>query len=349
MPDGASGTPAAKTEYRDLPIIDLGQFLKSGGNEPGTLPEEIRHACENIGFFFIVNHGVSEDLLKRIFEQTEAFHDLPLDAKTALNINMNQRGYIAPKATMVRHSTYNENNKFDTNATMVFATEYPEDNPHRQAGKWFYDGNQWPDGLPGFTETVREYMATLTSLGKSMLPLWARALDLEPGFFDPYFENNYTYFRMAHYPPVPDLEENEFGLGPHADTGFMTFLPQADVDGLEILDVDGKWFRPPQMHDAILVNTGQFLERWSNDRFRATPHRVIPPKEVDRYSIALFVNSAFEPVCECLPTCTGPDNPPKYPTQSYYDFYLWYMQNTYPHYGGFEEELADRDKTDITR
>ena len=72
MPDGVSGTPAAKTEYRDLPIIDLGPFLKSGGDEPGTLPEEIRHACENIGFFFIVNHGVSEDLLKRIFEQTEA-------------------------------------------------------------------------------------------------------------------------------------------------------------------------------------------------------------------------------------------------------------------------------------
>ena len=118
---------------------------------------------------------------------------------------------------------------------------------------------------------------------------------------------------------------------------------KADVDGLEILDVDGKWFRSPQMHNAILVNTGQFLERWSNDRFRATPHRVIPPKGVDRYSIALFVNSAFEPVCECLPTCTSPDNPPKYPTQSYYDFYLWYMQNTYPHYGGFEEELADRD------
>ena len=103
MPDGVSGTPAAKTEYRDLPIIDLGQFLESGGTEPGTLPEEIRNACENIGFFFIVNHNVSEDLLKRIFEQTEAFHDLPMDEKTALNINMNQRGYIAPKATMVRH------------------------------------------------------------------------------------------------------------------------------------------------------------------------------------------------------------------------------------------------------
>lgn len=340
MPDDLGGTHATEIEYRDLPIIDLGRYLESGGKECGRLPEEVRHACENIGFFFIANHGVSEDLLKRIFEQTEAFHKQPMEKKIALKINMNQRGYVAPKATMVRHSTYNENNKFDTNATMVFATEHSEQNPNRQAGKWFYDENQWPDEMPGFKETVREYMATLTALGKSMLPLWALALELEPTFFEPYFENNYTYFRMAHYPPVPELGDNEFGLGPHADTGFMTFLPQADVDGLEILDVDGNWFRPPKMHDAILVNTGQFLGRWSNERFRATPHRVIPPRDVDRYSVALFVNTAFEPICECLPTCTDPNNPPKYPKESYYDFYLWYMKNTYPHYGDFENELA---------
>ena len=340
MPDGVTGTHATDIEYRDLPIIDLGKYLESGRTDHGNLPEEVKNACENIGFFFVVNHGVSDDLLARIFEQTETFHSLPMEEKSKLTINMNQRGYIAPKATMVRHSTYNENNKFDTNATMVFATEYPEDNPNRQAGKWFYDENQWPEDLPGFQDTVREYMGTLTNLGKSMLPLWAKALDLEEDFFKPYFENNYTYFRMAHYPPVPELGDNEFGLGPHADTGFMTFLPQADVDGLEILDVDGNWFRPPQMHDAILVNTGQFLERWSNKRFRATPHRVIPPKDVDRYSIALFVNTAFEPVCECLPTCTDADNPPQHTPESYYDFYLWYMKNTYPHYGDFDNEFA---------
>ena len=160
------------------------------------------------------------------------------------------------------------NTKFDTNATMVFATEYGPENPHRKAGKRFYDENQWPDNLPGFREVVNDYMNSLTNLGKAMLPLWALALDLERDHFLQYFENNYTYFRMAHYPPVPELDKNEYGLGPHADTGFMTFLPQAEVDGLEILDVDGNWFRPPKMDNAILVNTGQFLERWSNKRFR---------------------------------------------------------------------------------
>jgi len=323
-------------EIGELPVLDIGPFLAGEEGALDALAGQLREACENVGFFFIRNHGVGDDLIERIFSETRRFHDLPIEEKMKLEINMNQRGYIKPGFTMVKHSTYNENTKFDSTEVLVFATEYPEDDPNRQAGKFFYDENQWPADLPSFRETVREYMATLTNLGKTLLPVWAAALDLEKDFFKPYFENNYTYFRMAHYPPVPDLGENEFGLGPHADTGFMTFLPQADVDGLEILDVDGNWFRPPRMDDAILVNTGQFLGRWSNDRFRATPHRVIPPKDADRYSIALFVNSAFEPVCECLPTCTGPDNPPKYPAESYWDFYRWYMANTYPHYGEFD-------------
>ena len=338
MPDGISeGIHKSNTEHRDLPLIDLGEFLKSGGTRLGDVPEKIRAACEGVGFFFAVNHGVSEDLINRIFIESKRFHDLPFETKKILSVNQNQRGYIVPGATKVRHSTYNENTKFDTNATMVFATEYGEDNSHRQTGKRFYSENQWPNNLPGFKETVTEYMETLTNLGKKMLPLWASALELPKEYFLPYFEENYTYFRMAHYPPVPELRDNEYGLGPHADTGFMTFLPQADVDGLEILDVDGSWFRPPRMDNAILVNTGQFLERWSNERFRATPHRVIPPKDVNRYSIALFVNPAFEPTCKCLPTCTSPGNPPKYPNESYHEFYTWYMNNTYPHYEEFHE------------
>ena len=334
MPDGIS---QSKAEYRDLPILDIGEFLAGEGAPSDDLAAQLRYACENVGFFFIKNHGVSDDLVKRIFAETERFHALPNEDKLALQINENQRGFIPPKATLVKHSTYNKNTKFDSNSTMVFATEYGPDNPHRQAGKRFYGENQWPDGLPGFRETVNEYMSTITALGKRMLPLWAAALELPLDYFEPYFRESYTYFRMAYYPPVPDVEDNEFGLGPHADTGFMTFLPQADVDGLEILDTDGNWFRPPQMYDAILVNSGQFLERWSNERFRATPHRVIPPKDTDRYSVACFVNNDFDPVCECLPTCHGPDNPPKYPTESYHEFYTWYMANTYPHYGEFDD------------
>src|SRR3546814_9047997 len=72
---------------------------------------------------------------------------------------------------------------------------------------------------------------------------------------------------------------------------------------------------------------GQFLERWTNKRFRATPHRVVPPVENDRYSLACFVNPSFDAVGACLPSCTGPGNPPRFPTQTYWEFFHWYMRS----------------------
>ena len=333
MPEGK-----AVIRTQELPILDIGGFLSGNHADLELLAGQLRLAAAEFGFFFIKNHGISEKLIKNVFAENERFHRQSMEVKNAIAIDDNQRGYIRPKATLLKHSTYNKNTTFDSNETTVFATEYWSDNPYRQAGKRFYGENQWPKDLPGFKEIVQEYMDSMTQLGKATLPIWAKALGLEREYFAPYFENNHTYFRMSHYPPDPNLEENSFGLGPHADTGFLTLLPQAAVDGLEILDLDGEWFRPPRMDDCILVNTGQFLERWSNEQFRASPHRVIPPKSKHRYSIALFVNTSLDSICECIPTCHSLSNPPKYPTESYWDFYNWYMVNTYPHFGEFDEQ-----------
>jgi isopenicillin N synthase-like dioxygenase len=318
--------------------LDLGPFLAGDATAEDRLADELRFVCENVGFCAVVNHGVDKELIERAFEVTEQFHALPFEEKMKLEVDSNQRGYIPPKATVITHSEYNENKKLDSVEAFVCATEHAADDPHRIAGKQFYGGNQWPETFPEFRDTATELFTTVTDLGKATLPIWAKALEMPRDFFEPYFDRNYTYCRLAHYPPQPALEDNEFGLGPHADTGFMTYLPQAEVDGLEILDVDGSWFRPEAVPGGMVVNTGQFLERWTNGRFRATPHRVIPPVDRERYSIAVFVNSNFENVVECLPTCTGPDRPPQYPTESYWEFYKWYMYKTYPQYGEVEGE-----------
>ena len=102
-------------------------------------------------------------------------------------------------------------------------------------------------------------------------------------------------------------------------------------------DNNGIWFIPEIPDDALIVNAGQFLGRWSNDRFRATPHRVVPPRKNDRYSLACFVNPNFEAIGECLPTCQSNSNPAKYPTQTYREFFNWYMTNTFTHYGKLKE------------
>ena len=118
------------------------------------LADSLRQAVEEFGFFFIRNHGVSDNLIKRVFSENERWHNQPMEAKVAISIDDNQRGYIRPKATLIKHSTYNENTNLDTNETTVFATDYSIDNPNRQKGKRFYGENQWPENLPGFISEI---------------------------------------------------------------------------------------------------------------------------------------------------------------------------------------------------
>jgi isopenicillin N synthase-like dioxygenase len=318
---------------RALPVMDLGPFFAGEPRALETLAEKWREACEGVGFFCLVNHGLADDEIEKMEAEVRRFHALPADAKMAIKVNEHQRGFIPGKATILTHSTYEKHTKLDTVECLVLASEYDDDDPHVKEGKQFYSKNQWPEGLAGFREAVEGYMARVMDICKRTLPVWALALDLRRDYFAPYFENSYTYFRLAKYPVVEHVGENEFGLGAHADTGFMTFLPPAKERGLQVLDTDGTWFWPEVPQGGIVLNIGQFLERWTNERFRATPHRVLPPRGNDRYSFACFVNTSLDTEVECLPTCTGPGNPPKYPRESYWAFYQWYMSRTYTHYG----------------
>ena len=325
---------------RPLPVMDLGPFF---AGEPGaleTLAAKWREAAEGLGFMCLVNHGLAAEEVERMEAEVRRFHALSADDKMAIKVNEHQRGFIPGKATILTHSKYEKHTKLDTVECLVVATEYDDDDPNVIAGKQFYAKNQWPHDLPGFREAVERYMSQVMSICKRTLPVWAVALELEPDFFKPHFEKSYSYFRLAKYPIVEHVGENEFGLGAHADTGFMTFLPPAKEQGLQVLDTDGVWFWPELPDNAIILNIGQFLERWTNERFRATPHRVLPPRNNDRYSFACFVNTSLDSEVECLPTCTGPDNPPKYPRESYWDFYQWYMSRTYTHYGKVGGEEA---------
>ncbi len=329
------GRQARGIPRKALSTLDVGPALTGDPAAIEALAVEWRDTWEGVGFTAIVNHGVSLDLTQRMTEEARRFHALPDDVKMSIQVTRDQKGYIPARRGITTHSKFHKSKKLDNVECLVVATDYPADDPNVAAGKQFYGPMPWlsDDQLPGFRATAEEYMATITGLGKSLLPVWARALELDAEFFTNKFAKSYTYFRMAHYPPAPDLDEDEMGLAAHTDTGFMTFLPPADEEGLQILDTDGSWFWPELPADALIVNMGQFLERWANNRFRATPHRVVPPRINDRYSLACFVNPGFEAVGECLPTCTDAANPPKYPTQTYWEFFHWYMTNTFTHFG----------------
>lgn len=332
---------AVNHDHRALPVVDLGPLIRRSPGAAQRISPQWRHACENLGFLCVVNHGVDLALIDDMERQARRFHDsLSVDQKMAVQVTRDQKGYIPSKATIVTHSAYGAHTKLDSVECFVVATDFSANHPEVIKGTQFYGPTPWPseEELPGFRWSVNQYMEAIRSLGLSLLPVWEHALELEASFFTRFFTDPYCYLRIAKYPKAKLVQDNEFGLGAHADTGFMTFLPPAREAGLQILGTDKKWFWPDIPEGAIVVNIGQFLSRWTNDRFRATPHRVLPPKENDRYSFACFINTNLDAVAQCLPSCLPADGRPKYQPQSYWEFFEWYMKRTYVHYSDFTSE-----------
>jgi isopenicillin N synthase-like dioxygenase len=321
-----------------IPILDLSDFLDG---KPGALEAtaaELRQACEAVGFYFIRGHGVPWNVMDDAFEASRRFHALPLAAKMKLKADVHNTGYMASKTSISGASkVYDGPRKNNLVAAFSVKRDLPADHPDVLAQKRFRAANPWPENLPGFREGCLAAMNALDDLALSLLPLYAVALDLPADFFTEAFREPQFSFRLAHYPPV-EAEDNQFGIAPHTDSSFMTLLAQNEIEGLQIRPPHGRWIDAPVLPEAFLVNTGDLLHRWSNHRFRPTPHRAMPSAPgVDRYAIPFFFDASNDFVMECLPTCQGPDNPPRYEPITYSDYMAWFGRQNYDH---FKEDAA---------
>ncbi len=164
---------------------------------------------------------------------------------------------------------------------------------------------------------------------------------MAPDFFAPYFADEaHANLRFLHYPPQESVEDNVFGQAPHTDNSFMTALARTDVPGLAVRLPSGEWFAPPVIPGTFLINLGNIMRRWSNDRFLSTPHGVLNESGTDRYSIAYFHSPNPDSLIECLPSCTGPENPPRYPPAVYRELVLEFYRANYFHQKGHRSEAA---------
>ena len=164
------------------------------------------------------------------------------------------------------------------------------------------------------------YYAAMEAMTTRLVPLFATALGLPDAYFAEAFAEPNCTIRLIHYPPQPDPGDNEFGFAPHTDNNFITFLAQSALPGLEVRTEEGEWIRPPAIPGTFVVNTGAMLARYSNDRFKATPHRVINRNDRSRYAIPFFLGPNHDSLVAPVSTCTGPDNPPRYEPTTYGDF-----------------------------
>lgn len=319
-----------------IPTLDIGDYVAGRPGAREALALRLRDALETIGFYILVNHGVTLAQIEATLAAVKRFHARPLDAKLALKANEHNVGYMALNTSTSRASQVEADAAKKPNfvAAYFVKRDLPPDHPDVVAGKLYRCANQWPDpaAIPGFRETVVAYCATMEALCKKMLPVYALALDLAPDFFDRAFDPAQFAFRMSHYPPAEAGEPDQFGVSAHTDSSFLTMLPQGDLPGLQVKLPGHDWHLVRAPHGAIVVNSGDMLRRWTNHRFLSTPHRalnVTPGK--DRYAIPFFFDANVDWPMACIPTCQSPGNPARYEPITYTDYMKWFSRRNYEH------------------
>jgi len=295
----------------DIPVINLEEYFLTGSESSlKSAAFELQKALEEVGFFTIVGHQVDQRELDSTFELVKSFHALPLEAKQTILMDradwpVGGVGYLPLKnRKLPARATGNVNEAFIVKCD----------------DKLGMDDNQWPDTrlLPDFRAGVEKYARSMENLGKRMLPIYAQALDMPGNFFEQAFDKPLYRLRMTHYPAVERDPENAFGIAPHVDTSFCTILAQ-NQPGLTIFSERRQvWINAPMIPGAFIVNAGELLKQWTNDRFLSTRHFANNnTSNASRYSIPFFFNANPHFKMVCIPSCCSEDNPAKYPPISY--------------------------------
>ena len=220
----------------------------------------------------------------------------------------------------MRTSEVNAGAAPDLNEAFFVKRERSPDDPLRRSGRRFVGPNVWPDNLPGFRENVLAYTGAMDAFARRLLPAVAAALDLPPDWFDAAFEESQFSFRLSHYPPVA-AGENQFGIAPHTDVNFMTWLPQSEIPGLEVLMPFRGVGRGPRA--AELVRGSIPATPCTAGPMGASgppPTAPAPPAGGHRYAIPFFLGPHVDTLIECLPTCREAGSEPRFPPITYGDY-----------------------------
>ncbi len=310
--DLATTPPSSTSTGRaTLPLIAIDGLNSKDPSRRRQVALELRAACEQRGFFYIQNHGISQDLIDRMFVATEAFFDQPMATKLALDKvhSFCNRGYEP-----LRAQTLEAGAPPDLKESFYIGQEVPADDPRVLAGRFNTGPNQWPSELPDFRETMQAYFTAAHALAALVVRGLALSLDLPPAHFEPYLSDAAATLRLLHYPPQPPLASpREKGCGEHTDFGGITLLMQDDAGGLQVRDaLSGGWIDAPPVPGTYVVNIGDLFARWTNGRYQSTLHRVINMSGRERHSSPFFFTGNPQHLVECLPTCLVPGETPRF-------------------------------------
>ena len=323
-----------------IPVIDVSPLAGRSPDRTATV-DATAAAARDWGFFQVTGHGLSDDLIDRVWAQTRTFFDLPMDVKRTLaRTRENPRGYYDRELTK---------NRRDLKEVFDFAAlRHPELGEAHPDNRAAVDGtNRWPATLPHFRATMFEYLAACERLGLRLLGALCLGLDVDEDTLTPYFSPVHTGFTRLNYYPLDDPLEpaaaatvtplGDMALHHHSDAGALTILLQDDVGGLQVGTDDG-WVDVTPLDRALVVNVADMMQIWSNDRYRAARHRVRPTTDRPRYSIPFFFNPAYQ--TEVVPLVETGTEPPRYRAVNWGHFRQARTDGDFADYG-HEIQIAD--------
>ena len=282
-----------------VPIIDIAPLLAGSPADAARVAGEIGAACRNIGFFYIVGHGVPDALMNDVYALARRFFAQPQEKKDAVRIGFDNRGY-AGLDTEQLNAAEAPDAKEAINLARADAVDAATLGPI-------------PADFPAFGPVMHDYDARMRALCERLHGAFAMDLGLASDYFAGMIDRPMAVLRLLHYPPVDRADGARVGAGAHTDYGNITILSQDGTGGLEVRTRTDDWIAAPPVEGSFICNIGDCLMRWSNEVYTSTPHRVISPAGRDRYSVAFFFDVNSDALVQCLPGCCDVDHPARYP------------------------------------
>lgn len=290
----------------EIPVVSLAPLRDGSAAGLARTAQAIHGAATTSGFFYVSDHGIPPGAIERARAAVERFFALPAEAKAAIAVNQINRGFLAQGNAVMYGAA-----EPDQKEIFFWGAELAADDPDVLAGRPLCGPNQWPPAMPELKDEIWPYYQAVCGVGRQVLRAIAASLGLAPDFFEPFYTKPLARGQLVYYPAQPPKSE-KFGVAPHTDYGCITLLLQDMNGGLEVRRRDGTWIAAVPIQGTLVVNVGDLLGRWSNDRFASTPHRVVNRSGRRRHSIPVFFDPNTDAVIDPRAMNLPPGMAPRY-------------------------------------
>jgi len=300
-----------------FPVFDLAAYSAASGNQKRSLADGVDGVCRATGFLAVGNHGVPQTVIENIWTAAQDFFAQSPNEKQAARAPFEgyPYGYLGPGTEALAASKGVKTPPDLKESFNGGPLSVPSGESDPDALAFCYADTIWPAAPAGFQAAWQDYYREMEALAARIMQVFAVALGLDEQFFVPFIDAPVSALRALNYPAQDaSPKRDQLRAGAHSDYGSLTILlPQPDSQGLEILTPQGKWRAVPPVKGAFIINIGDLMARWTNDRWVSTVHRVVNDGATTRrQSLAFFHQPNWSAEIRCLPSCQKAGETEKY-------------------------------------